>query len=103
MSERPGDGCSPRRILGGASASKDLQELSVLIGERDERTDTITISDYGARTLQRSNRRAAVMPSERIRMLPFGTALVLLRSLPPILAALDPWTKRPNRLGPNPH
>ena len=29
-------------ILGGASASKDLQELSVLIGERDERSDTVT-------------------------------------------------------------
>ena len=27
-------------ILGGASASKDLQELSILIGDRDERTDT---------------------------------------------------------------
>ena len=27
-------------ILGGASASRDLQELSVLIGERDERSDT---------------------------------------------------------------
>lgn len=66
-------------ILGGASASKDLQELSVLIGERDERSDTVTISDYGSRSLQRSTRRVAVMPPERIRTLPFGTGLVLLR------------------------
>lgn len=79
-------------ILGGASASKDLQELSVLIGERDERSDMITISDYGARSLQRSTRRIPVMPPERIRTLPFGTGLVLLRSAPPIVTALRPWT-----------
>jgi hypothetical protein len=48
-------------ILGGSSASKDVQELSVLIGERDERSDTVTISDYGARSLQRSTRRVAMM------------------------------------------
>jgi type IV secretory pathway TraG/TraD family ATPase VirD4 len=81
-------------ILGGASASKDLQELSVLIGERDERSDTVTISDHGARSLQRSLRRVAVMPPERIRTLPFGTGLVLLRSAPPIVADLRGWTTR---------
>ena len=78
-------------ILGGASASRDLQELSVLLGDRDERSDTTTISDYGARSLQRSTRRMPVMPPERIRTLPFGTGLVLLRSAPPMYgaAALD--------------
>jgi type IV secretion system protein VirD4 len=81
-------------ILGGASASKDLQELSVLIGERDERSDTVTISDYGARSLQRSTRRAAVMPPERIRTLPFGDGLILLRSAPPIVTELRQWTTR---------
>jgi type IV secretory pathway TraG/TraD family ATPase VirD4 len=81
-------------ILGGASASKDLQELSVLIGERDERSDTITISDYGARSLQRSSRRLPVMPPERIRTLPFGTGLILLRSAPPIVTELRQWTSR---------
>ncbi len=34
-------------IFGGASASKDLQELSTLIGDRDERTDSVTIGDHG--------------------------------------------------------
>ena len=85
-------------ILGGASASKDLQELSVLIGERDERSDTVTISDHGARSLQRSTRRIAVMPPERIRTLPFGTGLVLLRSAPPIVTSLRSWAHR--RSGP---
>ncbi|WP_244928539.1 TraM recognition domain-containing protein [Nocardioides sp. W7] len=81
-------------ILGGASASKDLQELSVLIGERDEPTDTVTISEYGARSTQRSTRQRHIMPPERIRMLPFGTGLVLLRSAPPIVTNLRRWTAR---------
>ena len=81
-------------ILGGASASKDLQELAVLIGERDERSDTVTISDYGSRSLQRSSRRASVMPPERIRTMPFGTGLVLLRNAPPIVTQLRQWTSR---------
>lgn len=81
-------------ILGGASASKDLQELSVLIGERDERTESVSIGDYSSRSIQRSTRKVAVMPPERIRTLPFGTGLVLLRSAPPIIAELRRWTAR---------
>lgn len=81
-------------ILGGASASRDLQELSVLIGERDERTDTISVGDHGSRSLQRSTRRVSVLPPERIRTLPFGTGLIVLRSAPPIVARLRPWNAR---------
>jgi type IV secretory pathway TraG/TraD family ATPase VirD4 len=81
-------------ILGGSSASKDLQELSSLIGERDEITDTVSIGDYGSRSLQRSTRRVPVMPPERLRTLPFGTGLVLLRSAPPIVTTLRAWTQR---------
>lgn len=81
-------------ILGGASASKDLQELSVLIGDRDESSESVTLGDSGHRSLQRSMRRVSVMPPERIRTLPFGTGLVLLRSAPPIVAALRRWDNR---------
>ena len=81
-------------VLGGTSAARDLQDLSALIGERDERTDTISVGDYGSRSLQRSMRRVAVMPPEAIRTLPFGTALVLLRSAPPVVTDLRPWTVR---------
>lgn len=81
-------------ILGGTSAARDLQDLSALIGERDERTDTISVGDYGSRSLQRSTRRVPVMPPETIRTLPFGTALVLLRSAPPLVTDLRPWTSR---------
>lgn len=81
-------------ILGGASASRDLQELSVLIGERDELSDAVTVGEYGSRSLQRSTRRIPILPPERIRTLPFGTGLVLLRTAPPIVATLRAWTSR---------
>ena len=81
-------------ILGGTSSARDLQDLSTLIGERDERTDTISVGDYGSRSLQRSTRRVPVMPPETIRTLPFGTALVLPRSAPPLVTDLRPWTDR---------
>lgn len=81
-------------ILGGTSSARDLQDLSALIGERDERTDSVSIGDYGSRSLQRSTRRVPILPPETIRTLPFGTALVLLRSSPPLVTDLRPWTAR---------
>ena len=86
-------------ILGGTSSARDLQDLSALIGERDEKTDTVSVGDYGSRSLQRSIRRVPVMPPEVIRTLPFGTALVLLRSAPPLVTDLRPCTarRRPRR------
>ncbi|WP_447947422.1 type IV secretory system conjugative DNA transfer family protein [Microbacterium lacticum] len=83
-------------ILGGASNSKDLHDLTTLIGERDEVTDSTTIGDHGSRTAQRSIRRVPIMPPDAIRTLPFGTALVLLRSAPPIVTRLRTWTQRPD-------
>ncbi|GAB3769885.1 type IV secretory pathway TraG/TraD family ATPase VirD4 [Nocardioides ginsengisegetis] len=81
-------------ILGGSSSARDLHDLSTLIGERDERTDTISIGDDGSRSWQRSTRRLPIMPPEAIRTLPFGTGLVLLRSTPPLVTDLRPWTTR---------
>lgn len=81
-------------ILGGASNSRDLHDLSTLIGERDETTDSTTVGEHGSRSSQRSVRRVAVMPPEAIRTLPFGTGLVMFRSAPPIVARLRIWTAR---------
>lgn len=81
-------------ILGGASNSRDLQDLSTLIGERDEFTDSITLGDHGSRSNQRSIRRVPILPPDRIRTLPFGTGVILLRSAPPIVTDLHPWPKR---------
>lgn len=81
-------------VLGGASNSRDLQDLSTLIGERDEYTDSVTFGDQGSRSNQRSVRRVPILPPDRIRTLPFGTGITLLRSAPPIITELNPWTAR---------
>ncbi|MBO1902824.1 TraM recognition domain-containing protein [Leucobacter weissii] len=83
-------------ILGGASNSKDLHDLTTLIGERDEVTDSTTVGDHGSRSAQRSIRRVPIMPPDAIRTLPFGTALVLLRAAPPIVTRMRTWTDRPD-------
>ena len=82
-------------ILGGASSSRDLQDLAILIGERDEITYSQTFGDRGSRSSQRSVRRVAVMPPDVLRTFPYGTALVLLRSAPPIVTRMREWTTRP--------
>jgi type IV secretory pathway TraG/TraD family ATPase VirD4 len=81
-------------ILGGASNSKDLHDLTTLIGDRDEVTDSTTIGDHGSRSAQRSIRRVPIMPPDTIRTLPFGTALILLRAAPPIVTRMRTWTDR---------
>lgn len=81
-------------ILGGASNSRDLQDISTLIGERDEHTDSTTIGDHGSRSSQRSIRRVPILPPNRLRTLPFGTGVTLLRSAPPIITDLRAWTQR---------
>ena len=81
-------------ILGGTSNSKDLQDLSTLIGERDEITDSTTVGDHGSRSAQRSIRRVAIMPPDVIRTLPFGIGVVMLRTARPIITDLRAWPAR---------
>ncbi len=47
------DAAITKIVLGGASNSRDLQDLSALIGERDEFTDSVTLGDHGTRSNQR--------------------------------------------------
>ncbi|GAA1989966.1 TraM recognition domain-containing protein [Microbacterium pumilum] len=83
-------------VLGGASGSRDLQDISTLIGDRDEVTDSITVGERGLRSNQRSTRRVPIMPPDVIRTLPYGTALLMLRAAPPIVTQLREWTARPD-------
>jgi type IV secretory pathway TraG/TraD family ATPase VirD4 len=81
-------------ILGGASSTNDLRDLSTLVGERDETTVSDTRGGDGSISTQRSVRRVPVMPPEAIRTLPFGTGIILLRSAKPIVADLRAWPSR---------
>ncbi|MGO3658127.1 TraM recognition domain-containing protein [Micrococcaceae sp. AOP34-BR2-30] len=81
-------------ILGGASNSRDLQDLSTLIGDRDETTNSVTTDAYGAHSSQRSIRRVPILPPDILRTLPFGTGVVMLRTARPIITNLRPWPSR---------
>ncbi len=81
-------------LLGGQAGSRDLQDLSTLIGDRDETTDSLTIDTYGGRSTQRSIRRVPILPPHVIRGLPMGVGIVLLRATRPIVVDLRAWTTR---------
>jgi type IV secretion system protein VirD4 len=81
-------------MLGGASHTRDLQDLSTLIGERDETTDSSTVDANGGRSHQRSIRRVPILPPDALRTMPFGTVTILLRAAPPIITDLRTWTSR---------
>ncbi|WP_258062161.1 MULTISPECIES: TraM recognition domain-containing protein [unclassified Rathayibacter] len=81
-------------ILGGASNSRDLQDLSTLIGDRDETTDSVTTDAYGSHSTQRSVRRLPILPPDVLRTLPFCTGVVMLRTARPIITNLRAWPRR---------
>lgn len=83
-------------ILGGGSNSRDLKELSDLIGQRDDNTVSHSHGADGRRSSSTSQRRIEILAPDAIRSLPFGVGLVLLRSTAPIVTDLHQWTNRPN-------
>lgn len=83
-------------VLGGSANAKDLQDVAALLGERDEQTVSVSRDTHGGRSYQTSTRRVPVMPPDVLRTLPFGTAVTLLRSTPPIVTDLRAWTARPD-------
>ena len=90
------DAASVKLILGGGSNARDLGDLSKLIGQRDERQYTESIGAEGHRSHSSSMRETPVMDTSRLRMLPFGTAVLMLRAARPIVLSMQSWTKRPD-------
>ncbi|ALJ21441.1 type IV secretory system conjugative DNA transfer family protein [Microbacterium sp. No. 7] len=83
-------------LLGGASSPRDLEDVSALVGEHDETTDSISSDRHGGRTVSRSTRRARILPPNVLRTMPAGVGVVLLRTVPAIVATLRPWMSRPD-------
>jgi hypothetical protein len=67
-----------------------------LIGDRDDTTHTVSRDKHGGRSTSTSVRRVPVLDTSRLRTLPFGTAVLLLRTAPPVVLDLHPWTARPD-------
>jgi len=89
------DAASVKLILGGGSNARDLEDLSRLIGQRDEKQFTQSIGPDGRQSHSSSLREVPVMDTARLRMLPFGTAVLMLRAARPIVLTMTSWAKRP--------
>ncbi len=87
------DAASVKVILGGGSNARDLADLASLIGERDDETHSATWDPRGGRSYSTNIRRIPILDAGRLRTLPFGTAVLLMRSAPPILLDLSGSTR----------
>jgi type IV secretion system protein VirD4 len=81
-------------IFGGGSNARDLEDLSKLIGQREESTTATSRGADGRRSTSTSTTKVPVLEPARLRTLPFGTAILLLRSAKPIALTLTPWSSR---------
>lgn len=84
-----------RVVLGGLSLPPDLEELSLLCGEKDEEIASPSHTDDDKQSRSMSVRRARVMPQDAIRQMREGTGLIFYRHLPPIRYAFTPvWERK---------
>jgi type IV secretory pathway TraG/TraD family ATPase VirD4 len=84
-------------VLGGSANADDLADISRLIGDKEMRewSQTVQAGAVGHSVSSSTRWRPILEPSE-IRRLPIGHGLLLLRSAPPIVMKLRPWTARPD-------
>lgn len=81
-------------ILGGGSNARDLQDLSALIGQREETTTSTSRGRDGHATRTTSKAKVPILEPAQLRTLPFGSAILLLRAATPIALTMTPWTSR---------
>lgn len=90
------DAAIVKMILGGGTTARDLADLSALIGDRDDVTVSHTRDGAGQRSTSTSIRRVPILEPGRLRTLPAGTGIALMRAARPIAVDLQPWTQRPD-------
>jgi type IV secretory pathway TraG/TraD family ATPase VirD4 len=88
------DAATVKLVLGGLGKARDLEDVTRLLGDVDEQTETLSRGRYGDRSSSVGVRQVPVMPPSVLRTLPFGTAVLLLRQSRPVVVDLQPWTKR---------
>ena len=89
------DSAIVKLILGGSANTDDLSDLSKLIGERAVKETSETVSSWDSgRSMSTTVRYRPILEPADIRRLQVGMGLLLLRSAPPIMLTLRPWTAR---------
>lgn len=88
------DAATVKIILGGLAKLRDLEDVTRLLGEIDETTETLSRGRAGERSSSTSLRQVPVMPPSVLRTLPFGTGVLLLRHARPVVIDLQAWPRR---------
>jgi type IV secretory pathway TraG/TraD family ATPase VirD4 len=88
------DAAIVKTILGGGSNARDLEDLSKLIGLRDQHSTSSSRGPDGRSSTSTTMTKVPIMEPAALRTLPFGDALLLLKSAPPIALKLKAWTAR---------
>ncbi len=88
------DASTVKLILGGLGKVRDLDDLSRLIGERDEITTSVSRGGGSGSSTSTSLRRVPVMPPELLRTVPDGLGMLLLRRTKPAVVDLTHWHQR---------
>ena len=93
------DSATAKVVLGGVGSADDLNDISRLVGERDQveqsRSQQVGIGQSGG-SVSTSTRRVPILDPATLRTLRFGYGVLLFRSSQPIMLTLRPWTARPD-------
>ena len=84
------------KLLGSGLDDADfVDKISRLVGQHDVSTISVSRSKDGT-SRSTSYRQEQILPPDKIRALPKGTALLLATGVRPALIRLRPWYKEPN-------
>ena len=88
------DAAIAKVVLGGLGNADDLRDLAAVIGTREVERPNESRGPSGQTSITMSAHDVPILDSARLRTLPFGQAVLLLRASAPILLDLQPWTAR---------
>jgi type IV secretion system protein VirD4 len=81
-------------VLGGGAGAQDLRDLAQLIGEYEVQEVSESSSPGGPKSRTETTRQRAIFDASRLRAIPLGYGVMLLRTTSPFILTLTPWTKR---------
>ena len=76
-------------VFGGLGHAKDLDDLSRLCGNRDDRVRQMNTGTNGARSASFHVRQIPVLAPHEVRQIPDGQALLLYRNIPPMIVKTE--------------